>query len=108
MLRPKRTGSPIWVPPKPPVKSALPNSTSSTALPSPRVTIARLIPRVRTAGRPNRTPSGIVATIPIRMPTQEGDVGRRQESAGDVGAEAGEGELRQRELAGVAGEDDDR
>jgi hypothetical protein len=68
MLSPKRTGSPIWVPPKPPVKSVLPNKTSSTALPNPRVTIARLIPRVRTAGRPNRSPSGIVAATPMITP----------------------------------------
>ena len=40
--------------------------------PRPSVTIARLIPLVRTAGRPKMTPSGTAAATPASSPSRNG------------------------------------
>ena len=72
------------------------------------MTIARLMPRVRTAGSPKIRPSGIAAATPATQPEQERDVVHRDQTAGDVRAEAGDRVLSEGELAGVSGEHDDR
>ncbi len=56
----------------PPVYFVFENRISSIAVPRPSVTIARLMPRVRTAGSAKSTPSGIVARTPMMAPTQNG------------------------------------
>ena len=58
--------------------------------------------------QPEQDPERDRRDDPDQAADQEGHVGGRQQSPADPGAEAGEGELRQRELARVAGEDDDR
>ncbi len=72
MSTPNSVSSSRIVPPKPPVYSVLLNRISSMQVPSPSVTIARLMPRVRTAGRPNTSPSGTVAATPISAPSRKG------------------------------------
>ena len=70
--------------------------------------MARLIPRVRTAGSANAIPSGTVAARPIRRPSQNGMPCVAISRPATQRAEAGERELRERQLAGVAREHDDR
>ena len=72
------------------------------------MTIARLMPRVRTAGSAKSTPSGIAAATPSSSASQNGVPWAATSRPADVRAEARERELRERELPGVAGEHDDR
>ena len=70
--KPNRLGLPTGVPLMPPVKSPLLNSISSIAVPRPSVTIARLIPRVRTAGSAKTSPSGTAAATPATSASRNG------------------------------------
>ena len=64
MFTPKISGLSILVPKNPPVKKSLLKTINSRVVPSPRVTTARVIPRVLTAGRAKRMPTGMVSSTP--------------------------------------------
>ena len=70
--KPNRSGLPTWVPCTPPVYSRLRNSINSMVVPSPSVTMARLMPRVRTAGRANTNPRGTAAATPANNANRKG------------------------------------
>ena len=72
MSRPNSSGLPTWVPCTPPVYSRLRNSISSMVVPSPNVTIARLMPRVRAAGKAKMNPSGTAARTPATSASRNG------------------------------------
>ena len=59
-----------------------------TASPRPRVTIARLTPRVRIAGSANANPNGTVPRIPINAASSKGNSGHGDEAGGDERAHA--------------------
>ena len=98
----------IGRPRTPPVTALLVNSSELNISAMARVATARLVPRVRTAGRATTTPT---SAVPDHRREQRGlerpAVGRHEPSR-HPRPDAGEGELAQRELPGVAGDDDDR
>ena len=69
---PNSFGLPTWVPWTPPVYRRFLNSINSIVEPRPSVTMARLMPRVRTAGRPKIRPSGTAAATPASRPSMNG------------------------------------
>ena len=72
MSNPNSSGLPTCVPAKPPTRSPLLKIISSIAEPMPSVTMARLMPRARTAGIANSAPTGTVATTPAISANQNG------------------------------------
>ena len=96
------------VPAKPPMSSPLLRTISSMAEPRPRVTMARFMPRAAPpAGRTGRRPA--LAAERADQQRRAGTASRRRRRAGRRPApDAGERELPERQLTGVAGDDHDR
>ena len=90
------------------MKRLFPKIMSSMAMPRPNVTIARLMPRARTAGSANRAPRGIVATTPASSAGRNGQPAVVDQAARDERPEPGQSELAEGQLSGVPGDHDDR
>ena len=80
---PKSFTRPIRVPPSsaPPMYWLLAKTTSDTVKPRPRVTTARLTPRVRSAGRAKRPPITMVSATPAGMASSTGRPARTNRPA---------------------------
>src|SRR5882757_9102377 len=75
MLHPNRDGLRTTSPDVPPVHDDLLSTAAYTAIARPRVTIAREMPRVRSAGRPTTRPPAIVAATAIASDAANGRCG---------------------------------
>ena len=64
--------SPMLVPTNPPTNEGFSKIMSSITSPNPRVAIARLIPRSRTAGTAIKAPIGMVPTTPMTTARRNG------------------------------------
>ena len=91
-----------------PCSRRLPNSISSIAVPRPSVTIARLMPRVRTAGTRRARRAGRSPATPTSSASQNGDPCGSTSRPATHAPKPADRELGERQLPGVAGDDDDR
>ena len=106
-VEPEEVGPGGGAPAAPPENAGLARTSCSMATANASVVIARLMPRTRVAGRPTRTPSTVDNSAADDRGHQErhtvvGQVDHRETR------HPGEGQLRQRDLPDVAGDDHDR
>ena len=99
---------PVATEPKSPVKYWLLNTTCWTVNPNPRVTTARLTPRVRSAGMAKIVPTRIANTTPARNASSAGHCSWPTSRDANSAPSPADGVLRERELTRVPGEHDDR
>ena len=105
-LEPKIDGLPTLMPVSPPANWKSLRTRLNRTMPMPSVAMARLMPRVRSAGSATSTPTSAAAAIAPTRAGRKPSGGAGDEGRGEV--PVGEHVLGQRHLPGVAGDHRDR